>query len=94
MKGDGYRQVSGEENVEAGDVALYSTDGSLGSKAVRHSATITSPTGISGTSVRSKGGIEPLISQTGIGPGPGTAWDPRKEIIKLTVWTTRPKATN
>ena len=89
LKADGYRQVTGNEEVQAGDVVIYTTDGTPNGTV--HSATLNQDR----STVTSKGGLEPLKPSVSYGPGPGTAWNPkRNESVKLTVWTQRPKPKN
>ena len=92
MKGDGYRQVGKKETVQAGDVGIYSADGTLSPTSVQHSVTVND---VGATSVTSKGGITPLQPSIAPGPGPGTAWNPQEnESVKLTYWTQRAKPKN
>ena len=53
MRGDGYRQLGKKETVQAGDVGIYSTDGTLSPTSVRHSVTVND---VGAMSVTSKGG--------------------------------------
>jgi hypothetical protein len=85
LKGDGYRQLTEEEEVRGGDIVLYSLDGTANKGQVEHSATLNSDL----TSVRSKSGIENLERRAAIVPGPGAAWGNEKS--RMTVWTQRVK---
>jgi uncharacterized protein RhaS with RHS repeats len=89
MKGDGYRQLGKKETVQAGDVGIYSLDGTLSPTSVQHSMIVNDA---GATSVTSKGGITPLQPSIAPGRGPGTAWE--DERAKLTCWTQRAKPKN
>lgn len=84
MKGDGYRKLGRNETAQAGDVGIYSTDGTLAPTSVQHSVKV-NDTGA--TSVESKGGITKLQPSISPGPGRGTAWS--NEKAKFTIWTQR-----
>ncbi len=91
MKGDGYDVNNPTTKPKAGDVGIYSTDGSLGRDKVRHSVLVNTVDPKAGgvTDVTSKGGITPRVN-TRPGPGAGTAWkDPSAKLRYYTKKATR-----
>jgi hypothetical protein len=71
IRGDGYRRVGRKETVEANDVGIYSSDGTLSPSSVQHSVTVNES---GAATVTSKGGITALQPRIAPGPGQGTAW--------------------
>lgn len=92
LKGDGYRQIDLKtEQLFAGDIFIYSKDGSVSPQMIEHSVTLNDP--VAGT-VTSKGGITRLRKDAVLSPGgTNSAWN-RNPNAKITGWTLRAKASN
>ncbi|MCZ2391516.1 MAG: RHS repeat-associated core domain-containing protein [Acidobacteria bacterium] len=92
LKGDGYRQIDlDSEQLFAGDIFIFSKDGSIDPEMIEHSVTLNNPE--AGT-VTSKGGYTRLRRDAVLAPGgTNSAWNKNPKAV-ITGWTLRAKPSN